>query len=323
MTSHREWLSTAMVCLLVTTAVVGSSAQAQTFPTSPVRIISPLGAGGATDVAARLVAEHLGRIWGQQAIVVNQPGAGGAVAARAVASAAPDGHTLFMAVASTFTSLPVLQPKLPFSVNDFIPISFVGEVPMAIAVTKELPVNSLAELIALSKRQSGGLSIAAGFHGGVPHQTAELLRQRSGAKLTPVFYPSQPQATTDVIAGRVPITIEGMAGSIINAPVRLLAVASRERLASQPGVPTVSETVPGFAASGWFVLVAPKDTATAIVEKASKDLRAVLAREDVMQRFNELSILTRPLSTQGLADFIHSEQQLWQPVIKEIAKPAK
>jgi tripartite-type tricarboxylate transporter receptor subunit TctC len=317
----RKWLGH-MVGLLATTAVVASPAQAQTYPTGPVRILSPQGAGGATDVAARLVAEHLGRIWGQQAILVNQPGAGGAIAARAAASATPDGHTLFMAVASTFTALSVLQPKLPFSANDFVPIGFVGEVPMAIAANKDLPVASLTELIALSKRHPGGLNIAAGFHGGVPHQTAELFRQRSGANLTPIFYPSQPQATTDVTAGRVPVTIEGMAGSIINAPVKLLAIASTMRLAARPDVPTVSETVPGFAASGWFVLVAPKGTPAAIVEKVSNDLQTVLARPDVMQRFDELNVLTRPLSLQGLSDFIRGEQQVWKPVIKEIATKA-
>jgi tripartite-type tricarboxylate transporter receptor subunit TctC len=316
----RKWLGRAMVGLLVTTAVLGSAAHAQTYPTGPVRFISPLGAGGATDVAARLVAEHLGRIWRQQTLVVNQPGAGGANAARAAASAAPDGHTLFLAAASTFTSLPVLQPELPFNVNEFVPIGFVGEVPMAVAVNKDLPVGSLAELMAFSKSQSGGLNIAAGFHGGMPHQTTELLRQRTGAPLTPVFYPSQPQATTDVIAGRVPATVEGMAGTIINAPVKLLAIASRERLASRPDVPTVAETLPGFAASGWFVLVAPPGTPAAIVERVSRDLQTVLARLEVMQRFNELSILTRSMSMQGLGDFIRSEQQLWEPVIKEIAK---
>ena len=250
--------------------------------------------------------------------MINQPGAGGAIAAHAAASAAPDGQTLFMATASTFTSLPALQPGLPFEVNDFVPIGFVGEVPMAIAVNKDLPVSSLADLITLSKTQTAGLNIAAGFRGGMPHQTAVLFRQRSGANLTPVFYQSQPQATTDVITGRVPITIEGMAGTIINAPVKLLAIAARERLATRPNVPMVSETLPGFTASGWFVLVAPRGTPAAIVEKVSNDLRAVLAQPDIRQKFNDLSLLTRPLSPQGLADFIRSEQELWKPVIKEI-----
>jgi tripartite-type tricarboxylate transporter receptor subunit TctC len=316
----RKWLGRVISALFMTTAVILSPARAQTYPTGPVRLISPLGASGATDVATRLVAEQLGKIWGREAIVINQPGAGGAIAARAAASAAPDGHTLFMATASTFTSLPMLQPGLPFQVNDFVPIGFVGEVPMAVAVNKDLPVSSLADLIAISKKQTAGLNIAAGFRGGMPHQTAVLFRQRSGANLTPVFYPTQPQATTDVIAGRVPVTIEGMAGTIINAPVKLLAIAARERLATRPDVPTVSETLPGFTASGWFVLVAPRGTPAAIVEKVSTDLQAVLAQKDLRERFNELSLLTHPLSPQGLAEFIRSEQQLWKPVIKEIAK---
>jgi len=316
----RTWLGPAVAGLFVTTAVLAFPAQAQNYPTGPVRIISPLGAGGATDVATRLIAEQLGRIWEQRVLVVNQPGACGAIAARAAATATPDSYTLFMAVASTFTSLPVLEPKLPFNVNEYVPIGFAGEVPMAIAVNKDLPVNSLTDLIALSKRQPRGLDIAVGFRGSVPHQTTELLRQRAGANLTPVFYLSQPLAITDVVAGRVPIMIEGMAGTIINAPVKLLAIASREHLASRADVPTVAETLPGFAASGWFVLVAPPHTPAAIVEKVSRDLQTVLGRPDVRQRFTALNLQTRPLSLQALADFIRSEQQLWNPVIKEIAK---
>lgn len=111
-----------------------------------------------------------------------------------------------------------------------------------------------------------------------------------------------------------------MAGTIINAPIKLLAIAARERLATRPDVPTVSETLPGFTASGWFVLVAPRGTPAAIVEKVSNDLRAVLAQPDIQRKFNDLSLLTRPLSPKELADFIRSEQELWRPVIREIAK---
>jgi tripartite-type tricarboxylate transporter receptor subunit TctC len=169
MRAHREWFRLGLICLLATPVSIASSALAQTYPAGPVKFITQLAAGSGTDPAMRIVTDRLGKIWGQQTVLVNQPGAGGAIAARTAATAAPDGHTLFMAIASTFTILPVTQPNLAFNVNDFVPIGFVGEVPIAIAVSPTLPVNSLPELIAHSKGQPGGLDVAVGLRGGITH----------------------------------------------------------------------------------------------------------------------------------------------------------
>jgi Tripartite tricarboxylate transporter family receptor len=125
MTAHRDWLQLGLLCLLATTASAGLPAQAETYPAAPVKFITQLSAGSGTDPAMRIVIDQLGRMWGQQTVLINQPGAGGAIAARAAATAAPDGHTLYMAVASTFTVLPEVQTNLPFNVNDFVPIGFV------------------------------------------------------------------------------------------------------------------------------------------------------------------------------------------------------
>jgi len=248
-------------------------------------------------------------------VLVNQPGAGGAIAARAAATAASDGSTFLMAVASTFAVLPETQPNLPFNVNDFVSIGFVGEVPMVIAASPTFPVNNLTELIAHSKRQPGGLNVAAGFRGGIPHLTAELFRSRSGADLATVLYPSGAQAMNDLISGRVPVGVEGLAGPMAAGQLKLLAVSSPTRLASRPDVPTVAETLPGFAASGWFALVAPPGTPAAIVRKVSDDLRVVLTLPEVMQRFDALSVSTRSMSPQELSEFIRRERQLWKPVV--------
>jgi tripartite-type tricarboxylate transporter receptor subunit TctC len=282
-----------------------------------VKFVTQLAAGTGTDPAMRVVIDQLGKMWGQQTVLINQPGAGGAIAARTAATAAPDGTTLFMAVASTFVVLPETQLSLPFNVNDFVPIGFVGEVPIAIAATPTFPANSLAELIALSKRQPGGLSVSAGFRGGMTHLAAELLRSRSSAELTPVFYPSSAQAMNDLITGRVPIGVEGLAGPIAAGQLKLLGVASAARLPSRPELPTVAETLPGFAASGWFALVAPPGTPATIAKKVSDDLRAVLALPEVKQRFDGFSVSTRLMSPPQLSDFIRSERQLWKPVIKQ------
>jgi tripartite-type tricarboxylate transporter receptor subunit TctC len=318
MGAYRLLFRIGLVYLFAAFTPAGLSAHAQSYPAGPVRFITQLAAGGGTDPAMRVVIDHLGKMWGQQTTLVNQPGAGGAIAVRAAAAAAPDGYTLYMAIASTFLSLPEIQPNLDSTINDFVPIGFVGEVPMAIAVSRTLPVNTLPELIAYSRTQQGGLSMAIPNRGGMPHLAAELFRERSGAELTYVFYPGSAQAMSDVISGRVPTIIEGLAGPLAGGQVKLLAVASPARLASRPDLPTVSESLPGFVATGWFALVAPLGTPSAIVQKVSDDLRETLGRADVKQKFGELSLSTRPMTSQELGDFIQSERRLWKPVIKQI-----
>jgi hypothetical protein len=162
----------------------------------------------------RMVTEALGKLWGQQAVLINQPGAGGALAARTVAEAQPDGHTLFLALASAFVVLPETQRNLSFNVNDFVPVGFVGEAPMAIAVSPTLPVSNISELVALSKTQSGGLNAAVAFRGGMPHLATELFASRSGAALSSVHYPSSAQSLSDVVSGRVQVIVEGLGGPV-------------------------------------------------------------------------------------------------------------
>jgi len=312
-----------LLWLLAIAAPTGGSAYAQTYPAGPVKFITQQRPGGGTDPALRIVADHLGRMWGQQAVVVNLPGAAGLIAARAAAVAPPDGQTLFFATVTTYVALPEMQANLPFDVNDFVRIGFVGEVPLAIAVTAALPVNSLPELVALSKRQPGGLNIAAGFRGSMPHLTTELFRSRSGADLTPIFYADSGQVMNDLISGRVPIGVEGLAGPMAAGQLKLLAVASPARVASRPDLPTVAEALPGFAASGWFSLVAPRGTPASIVKKVSDDLREVLALPAVKQRFDTLNVSMRSMSPQDLSDFIRSERQLWKQVIKQAGLAAQ
>jgi tripartite-type tricarboxylate transporter receptor subunit TctC len=318
MRTRGQWLLMGLFCLVTAASPAGSTALAQAYPLGPVKFISALTAGSGTDPAMRIVVEQLGRVWGQQTLLINQAGAGGALAARTAYSAAPDGHTLLMAIASTFTVLPQLQSNLPINVDEFVPIGFIGEVPMAIAVTPALAVNSLPELIAYSKRQPGGLNVAMANRGTIPHMASELFRSRSGADLTYVFYPGASQAMSDVLSGRVPVLIDGLGGPLASGQFKILAVASAERLASRPNIPTVAETLPGFAASGWFALVAPPGTPAAIVKKVSEDLHAVLGRAEVRQSFNDLSLSMRTMSPQQLADFISSERKLWNPVIKQM-----
>jgi tripartite-type tricarboxylate transporter receptor subunit TctC len=323
MTAHGRWLRIGSFCLVVTSASGTSTALAEPYPTAPVKFITSMAAGGGTDPAMRIVIDQLGRKWGQQTLLVNQPGAGGALATRAAINASPDGHTLYMAIASIFTSLPVVQPNLPFNVNDFVPIGFVGEVPIAIAVNPSFPANSILELVSLSKDRRGGLNVAIGQPGGATHLTTELFRSRSGAVLTSVPYPGIAQAMADVTSGRIPVAIDGLGGPIGGGQLRLLGITSPARLPSRPEIPTVAESVPGFVSTGWFVLVAPPGTPDSIVEKVRSDLYAVLDQPDVRQKLDALSISTRPMSPQQLREFIRSEQEVWRPVVDQVSKPSQ
>jgi tripartite-type tricarboxylate transporter receptor subunit TctC len=314
--------SLALLAALSAFAAIGSGANAQDYPAKSVKIIMSPPAGNGPDVIGRIVADHLTRLWGQQVVVINHPGASGALAVRAAGTSAPDGYTLYFAISSNFVALPELQATLAFDVaRDFVPIGFVGEQPMVIGAGPALGVNSLPELFALTKSRPGEINLAVGAHGSLPHLTGEWLRSASGSDLTVIHYPSASQALTDLIGGRVHLHIESLsalAGAITGGQIKALAVTSGRRLPNRPDLPTAAETIPGFTAMGWFALMAPPGTPQAIARKASNDLRTVLARPELQQRLVELGTYVRPMSPAELTDFILSQQRLWKPVIAEV-----
>src|SRR5215472_976846 len=319
MSARRSVLS--RFCLAAGLTAATTHVYAEDFPARPVRVIVQTGAGSSLDALARLVNAQLSKIWGKEVIVVNQAGAGGLNAARAAVAAVPDGYTLFLAGGSVFVALPELHHDLPFDVNDFVPIGFIAEQPYAILASQRLPVRSLADLIALSKKTPAGLDAVAGTVGGLQHLTAESFKQRSGANLNMIHYPGTEAALSDVISGRVPVmfqTLLPLAGVVASGEVKLLAVAAPKRLPNYPDLPTVSETLPGFTASGWSILVAPHGTPPAIVQKINADLRKALVQPELLEKFRELGNYTRSMTPQELADFVRSEAHEWGPIVKQV-----
>lgn len=309
------------VVLVLALAAAIATARAEEFPARPVKIIVQTAAGSSLDVMARLIAEPLGQMWGQQPIIVNQAGAGGLIAARALAASPADGYTLFLAGGSVFVVLPEVNKNLNFDVNEFVPIGFAAEQPYALLVSKQSGINSVAELIERAKKESGGLDAVAGTRGGLQHMTVEAFKSRTGIRLNMIHYPGAAQSSNDVIAGRVPMmmqTIAPVAGIIAGNEVKLLAVASAKRLPNYPDTPTIAETVPGFESSGWSILVAPKGTPPAIVQKINTDLKTALARPQVVKKLEELGNYTRPMNPQELAAFVAEERKLWGPVVKQV-----
>ena len=236
--------------ILCACAVLGRNADASEYPSQPVKIVTQGAAGSGPDVIARIIADHLGRTWEQQVVILNQAGAGGAIAARVAASAPADGYTLYMPAASTFVVLPETQTRLSVDLErDFVPIGLVAEQPMVIAVAAPLGINSLPELITSAQKRPEEILYAGTIRGGMPHLTGELLQSRTGARLTFVSYQGAPQALHDVLGGRVSVMVESMgalAGTLEGGGLKALAVASAKRLPNYPNLPTVAETIPDF-----------------------------------------------------------------------------
>jgi tripartite-type tricarboxylate transporter receptor subunit TctC len=315
-------LKAAAVLLLSLPAL---AAQAQTYPSKPVTIIADSAPGASPDVAARIVADALGKIWGQQAVVVNHPGANGSIAARAAADAPNDGYTLFIPVSSSFLALPTVAPNLPLKLpRDFTPIGFVAAQPMFIAVAPSLGVKTLPELIALAKKKPGALSIAVTGFGRMTHLTGLLLQEKADIKLLPVPYTRGPaSAIGDVASGRVAIIVEGysgMIGSVKAGQVKLIAVASQQRLPEFPDVPTVAETIPGFSASGWLALVAPLGTPNSVITKVGVDLTKVLNEPEVRQKLATTGSYAQSMTAQQVLAFAAKEQATWLPLLDKLSK---
>ena len=299
-----------------------ASLSAQTYPTRPVKIISQAGVGSAPDIMARIMADELGKLWGQQPVIINRPGASGSLAAQMAATSEKDGYTLFLANSSTFNIMPHTQPNTPFNLNrDFIPAGFVAEQPMLIAVNADLQVKTLAELIALAKQKPSELLYAGNAGGSLPNMTGEFFRERAGIDITFVSYNGAAAGLVDVIAGRVPIMVEGLPAlfaAIDAGKIRPIAVAYDKRLPNFPNVPTVAETLPGFLATGWSVLMALTGTSPEIVRKISTDMRTALNPPEVRAKYAKIGAYVRPMQPDELAAFIRAQQETWRPIVTKV-----
>lgn len=321
MKAHRFGI--ALLALFALSA--SAAAQAQDYPARPVRIIVDSGPGSAVDVPLRIIAERLSELWGQPVLAVNQPGGGGGIAARAAATAAPDGHTLFNPSLSAFVALPGTAANLPIEVpRDFTPIGYMGGSPMFISAAPALGASTLAELIALAKQRPGEIAYGTNGPGRLTHLTGELLQSRAGIKLLMVPYSGgTAQVLHDVMGGRIALVMDaysGVAGAIQAGAVKPLAVASRERLPNFPDLPTAAETIPGFAASGWQALVAPVGTPESIVHKISDDLRKALSDPETRKKLATLNRDAQPMSPAEVTVFIQGEQRMWAPIVQQIAR---
>jgi tripartite-type tricarboxylate transporter receptor subunit TctC len=323
MTASRYWIGIGALSALGWLAAPAAYAQAENYPQKPVTIISDAAPGSTPDVDARFIAAGLSKAWGQQVIIINHAGANGSIAARVAAEAAPDGYTLFMPALSTFVALQSIAPNLPLKLpRDFLPIGFTAENPMFVAVTPGLGVSTLPELIALAKRQPGTISIAVTGVGRLTHLTGLLLQDRAGIQLLPVPYNGGPAAAlSDVAAGRVSMIIEGysgIVGAIKAGQAKVIAVAAAKRLPQFPDLPTVAETLPGFSATGWQVLVAPRGTPDAIINKVEADLAKVVSDPEFQKLLANIGSYSHAMNAKEALAFVEEQQRTWLPLLEKI-----
>jgi tripartite-type tricarboxylate transporter receptor subunit TctC len=312
----------AALAILVVTALGGVPAQAQSWPSKPVKIIMATAAGSAPDVIARIVTDRLSQTWGQQVLIINRPGAGGLIALQALAAAERDGHTLYLPSSSSLVVLPVTNANLPLSIErDLVPIALVGEQPFMIVANNTLGVSTLAEFIALAKSKPKELTYAANFRGSLPNMTGEWFRDRAGIDLPFVPYPGAPQGLQDVLGGRVSAMVEGLAafvGPMASNSIKPLGITSPKRLPNYPNLPAVAETVQGFDSRGWFVFLGLAGTPGDVVKKINADVRSVLDVPEVRQRFETLATYVCHLSPEQTGQFIRDEQAAWRPVVQKV-----
>ena len=319
-------LRCAAACAAVSLLLCAPFVAAQDFPTRPVRVIVPFSPGGAVDGPMRIIAQELGKRWGQQVVVENKPGAGATIGSEMVAKAVPDGYTLLLASQTNAISA-TLYTKLPFDpIEDFVPIVLIGREPGVLVVHPALPVNTLAEFIAYVKARPGQVDYASSGNGSGQHLFMALLASMTGMKLSHVPYKGSGQATTDVLGGQVSVSIPGtagMVGHIKAGKLRALAVTGAKRSPQLPDVPTVIESgVPGYEAYVWMGLLAPKGTPQAIIDKISRDVVAVLATPEVRTYMANAGIEIVGSTPAEFGTFFRAERSQWAKVVRETGAKA-
>jgi tripartite-type tricarboxylate transporter receptor subunit TctC len=313
-------LAAALACL----SVSGHEARAQSWPSRPIKVIVPTGAGAATDVMARLMADSVTHGLGQPVIVENQPGASGLVAHQNAARSAPDGYTFLFTNTSGLATNPVSFKSLPYNpARDFTPVAMIVDFgPQILSVNAELPVKSLPELIDYAKANPGKLSYAVDVTAGAAPIIARLFNKRAGLGLVEVPYRSASQMVQDVASGVVPVLMSSMAasnGMVQAGKIRRLAISSSQRFPPLPELPAINETVPGVTMDGWFVLVGPAGLPADIVARMNREVGEFLKGDAIKERLAGFGLATSGAGTpQSTGEFIAREQKKWRALAQEL-----
>jgi tripartite-type tricarboxylate transporter receptor subunit TctC len=322
---HRRSVLGRALRTAVAAAGLGAGLQgfalAQDYPNKPIKIIVPFSPGGAVDGPIRAIAGDLSKRLKQQVIIENRPGAGATIGSEAVAKSPPDGYTLLLASQTNAISAS-LYPKLNFSpIDDFVGISLLGREPGALMAHPSVPAKNVAELIALAKDKPGQINYASSGNGSGQHLFMAMFASMAGIKLTHVPYKGSAQATTDLLAGTVPLSFPGTNGMmkhIKGGKLKVLATSGVKRSPQLPDVPTLDEAgLKGYSAYVWMGLLAPKGTPVAIVDRLNREFKASLASPEVVAFMNEAGIESVGSSPAEMDAYFREERDRWARIVKE------
>lgn len=321
--SRRGAFTLAFAFLLCCTAGF-ARAQSSGFPDRPIKIVVGFAAGGSTDVAARIVAQKMSEILGRSVVVENRTGASGLLAAEDVVKSPPDGYTLMMASQTVLAVAPRLYRKATIDpVKDFAPVAYCGASPLVLIVNPSFPARTTAEVIAMAKADPGKIIFGTGGVGTTPHIASEMFQYAAGIKMTHVPYHGEAGAITDLVAGQIPAmfaNLSAIMGQMKAGTLRAIAVTSPQRSPLAPDVPTVAETLPGFAAETWFGLVAPAGTPHDIIAKLNAAAVQALAGDDTKKRYADLGMTNSGAggtTPEQLDAYMKSEIAKWAKVIED------
>jgi tripartite-type tricarboxylate transporter receptor subunit TctC len=318
-THRRDFLSHALAVALPLVSHKLAAQTPATWPNKSIKIVVPNPAGGSADLFPRLIAEALGAKLGQAIVIDNKPGAAGNIAAEYIYNAEPDGYTLMAAPPPPLSINVSLYPKLNYEPAKFTPITILSLVPNALMVHPSVPVNTVQELIQYAKTNPDKLSYASQGNGSTAHLTAELFKQKTGARMVHVPYKGDAPAMADLLAGHVQIMFGNVAQAtahLRSGKLKLLAVTSSKRQSQLPQIPAMQEIVPGVIAVAWFAMVAPPKTPPAIAQKLSNTIAEILRTPEMVRRFAEVGAEPVGNTPEEMAQWMREDTERWRQVIK-------
>jgi len=311
--THFRWLTCGLIALLM------YSAQAQDYPSRPIKLYTPAAPGGTTDLLARLVGAKLGELFGQQIIVENRASASGVIAGELTAKAPPDGYTLLLAY-HQHTINAALNPNLPYHpVNDFTPITQLTRAGLLLVVNNASPAHTLQEFVEWTKKRSGELNFGSAGLGSGGHLAGELYKQMTGIQAQHIPYKGTGPALVDLMAGRYDFNFAGLQPAHVQAragKIRAIAVTTPQRVASLPDIPAMAEALPGYEVVGWYGVIGPAGLPEPIVTRLHDELVRVLSQPDVRERI--LADGSEPVgnSPREFRDFMAADLEKWAKVVK-------
>ena len=297
-------------------------AQAQDFPSRPIRLLVPQATGGASDALSRIIGQKLAERWGQQIVIDNRAGAGGNIGTELVARAVPDGYTWLLGFVGTHAINPSLYKGLTWDPEKhFAPVAILAVVPFVIVANVNLPAKNMGDLVALAKSKPGDIKFGSAGNGTVNHLLGPMIATAAGVKLTHVPYRGIAIAITNTISGEVQLafgSVTSAIGQIRGGLVRALAVTSAKRTDALKDVPTMAESgFPGFDVTPWFGVLAPARTPPAIVNRINGDINQLLGTREIAERFATQGAEPHPVTPEQFAKILHSDIAKWAKVVKE------